>query len=283
MAKTAEQILKAQGLSDADITAMAPMLTNASYRAAIENTVNKLESDVETWQQRDAEFQDMINNRYVPGVTAAEKATMEARRELAIANEKIKFAKDFGYLTDDDEKKANDKIEADLRATATGQPGKLNLNDPEFVEYTRNFAMREGDAMATYNFVSEEYRLLNGGSLNDYVGPDGKRGMIALRAEALAAKKPVDQYATEKFNWAGKRAEQAAARQKTHDDEVGRKAVEEYALKHGTNPNTATPNPSRNPFIPMQGKEGKQPWERPTATTERRQRAYENETRARVN
>lgn len=284
MAKTAEQILKAQGLSDADITAMAPMLTNASYRAAIENTVNSLETERDTYRIRDEEWQQIVNERYVPAVTAAEKQAIDARLEAARYKELAKTAKDFGYLTDDDERKAAERVEAERRATAATQnQGGFNPEDPKFREFSNRFSMAEGDAMATYNFVSEEYRLLNGGSLNDYVGPDGKRGMIALRAEALAAKKPVDQYATEKFNWAGKRAEQAAAAKKAEQDEWFRKGQEDQALKSGTNPHTSTAHSSRNPFIPMQGKEGKQPWERPTATTERRQRAYENETRARVN
>lgn len=280
MAKTAEQILKAQGLSDADITAMAPMLTNASYRAAIENTVNKLESDVETWQQRDAEFQDMINNRYVPGVTAAEKATMEARRELAIANEKIKFAKDFGYLTDDDEKKANDKIEADRRAAATAQPGKFNVNDPDFAQFAGSFAARQGKAMATFTEIAAQHQRLFGEPLENFEQLYDKFLAVPVAQREQNSLKSIWE---REYHVPEKRAEIQRKAQETHDAEVGRKAVEDYALKHGTNPNTATPNPSRNPFIPMQGKEGKQPWERPTATTERRQRAFENETRARVN
>lgn len=278
-----EEILKASGLAEADIAAMAPLLSNQSYRIALETHYSTLETERNTYKQRDEEWQQIVNEKYVPAVTNAEKQAIEARQEAAKYREQVKAAKDFGYLSDDDATKAAEKVEADRRAAATQSQGGFNPEDPKFREFSNRFSMAEGDAMALYNFVSEEYRLLNGGSLNDYLGPDGKRGMVALRAEALAAKKPVDQYATEKFNWAGKRAEQAAARQKAHDDEIFRKGQEDWALKHGTNPMTATPSPSRNPFIPPQGKEGKQPWERPMATAERRQRAFESETRARVN
>ncbi len=286
MPKTAEQILKAQGLSDADITAMSTLLSNQTYRAAIENTVNKLESDVATWQQRDAEWQASIDTQYTPAVTRAEQDAQKARLEAAQLREQIEIAKTYGYL---DDPAAKEKLEAQQREQQQrqnhGQPGKINLNDPEFVSFTQNFASREGDAMARYNFVSEEYRLLNGGTINDYVSEDGKRGMVALRAEALAAKKDIDVYAAEKFNWSGKRAEQAAKRQADHDAEIARKAVEKYALEHGSNPMTSAPNPSRMPMMPTKVNDGKpvQPWERPMATAERRQRAYETETRARVN
>ena len=284
MAKTAEQILKAQGLSDADIQNMSPMLATAAYRSAIENSVNTLETERDTYRTRDEEWQAIVNEKYVPAVTSAEKAAIEARQEAAKYREMVKSAKDFGYLSDDDERKANEKIEADRRAAAANQPPGFNPEDPKFREFSNRFSMAEGDAIALSNFVAEEYRLLNGGSLNDYVGRDGKRGMIALRAEALAAKKPIDQYADEKFNWAGKRAEQATARQTAHDTEVARKAVEEYALKNGSNPMTQRANPSRMPLMPSKINDGKpvQPWERPGATSERRQRAYETETKARV-
>ncbi len=287
MARTAEQILKAQGLSDADITAMAPMLTNAAYRAAIENTVNTLETERDTYKQRDEEWQQNLDTQYTPAITRAEQDAHKARMEAAEAREQLKIAKEYGYLPEGDAQARADAAAAAVRTAANPQGGNQGFNpdDPKFREFANRFSMGEGDAMALYNYVAEEYRLLNGGSLNDYTGRDGKRGMLALRAEALAAKKPIDQYANEKFNWDGKRAEQEAKRRADHDAEVARKAVEEYALKHGSNPMTSAPNPSRMPLMPTKVNDGKpvQPWDRPMATAERRQRAYETETRSRVN
>lgn len=285
MARTAEQILKAQGLSDTDITAMAPMLSNAAYRAAIENSVNTLESERDTYRQRDEEWQQNLDTQYTPAITRAEQDAQKARLRTAELEEQIRIAKEYGYMPEDAQAKADAAAKAVRDAANPQGNGKFNLNDPEFVQYTSQFAMREGDAMARYNFVSEEYRLLNGGTINDYVGRDGKRGMVALRAEALAAKQDIDVYANTKFNWDSKRADQATKRQADHDAEVARKAVEDYALKHGSNPMTSAPNPSRMPLMPAKVQDGKiqQPWERPTATSERRQRAYETETRARVN
>lgn len=287
MARTAEQILKAQGLSEADITAMTPMLSNAAYRAAIENSVNTLESERDTYKQRDEEWQQNLDTQYTPAITRAEREAQQARLELAAAQESLRIAKDYGYLPEGDAQAKADAAAKAVRDAANPQGGNrgFDINDPEFGKFANSFAMREGDAMARYNFVSEEYRLLNGGTINDYVGRDGKRGMVALRAEALAAKQDIDVYANAKFNWDGKRAEQAAKRQADHDAEVGRKAVEDYALKHGSNPNTQIANPSRMPLMPAKVQDGKiqQPWVRLNATAERRQRAYENETRARVN
>ena len=100
MARTAEQILKAQGLSDADITAMAPMLTNAAYRAAIENTVNTLETERDTYKQRDEEWQQNLDTQYTPAITRAEQDAQKARLEAAQLREQIEIAKTYGYLDD---------------------------------------------------------------------------------------------------------------------------------------------------------------------------------------
>ncbi len=285
MGKTAEQILKLQGSTDDDIAAMSTMLSNPRVRASIENGYNGLEQERDQFRTRSEEFEGNYNQA-VNVVTAREKEAMDARMEAARANELLKIAKDFGYVDQEEERRRTEELSRNPQPHNPGNqaPAGFNPEDPKFREFANRFSMGEGDAMALYNFVSEEYRLLNGGSLNDYVGKDGKRGMIALRAEALANRKPVDVYANEKFNWDGKRAEQVAARQKAHDDEVARKAVEDWSLKHGANPMTAIANPSRMPLMPTKINDGKpvQPWDRPMATAERRQRAFENETRARV-
>ena len=280
-----EDILKSKGLTDADIAAMGTLLTNQSYRTALEASYSELETERDTYRQRDAEWESMINDKYVPAVTAAEQKAINASLEAAKYKAIAQAAKDFGYVSDDAAATAAAEAEARARSAQPQNQGGFNPDDPKFREFANRFSMGEGDAMALYNYVAEEYRQLNGGSLNDYVGRDGKRGMPALRAEALAANKKIDQYANEKFNWDGKRAEQEAKRRADHDAEVARKAVEEYALKHGTNPMTQVANPSRMPMMPSRINDGKpvQPWDRPMATAERRQRAYETETRQRVN
>lgn len=280
MAKTAEQILKAQGLADADITAL---LANPLMRTAIENPFNALESERDTLVTRNQEWESLHKDKWTPALSAAEDDARKARLEAAELRERVKIAKEYGYLDDDGDRKAQEAIDAAKRAALAAQPGGFNEDDPRFREFAGKFSRAEGDAIAMHGFLSEEYRLLNGGSVNDYRGADGKRGLIALRAEAQTAREPIDVYMSKKFDWDGKRREQDAKRQSEHDSEVGRKAVEEYALKHGANPMTNTPMPSRNPFVPMTAREGKQPWDNPNAKSDRLQRAYQTETKARVN
>jgi hypothetical protein len=88
-----------------------------------------------------------------------------------------------------------------------------------------------------------------------------------------------------KYNVQQKREEIAAKRQADHDAEVARKAVEDYALKYGTNPNTQAAHTSRHSFSPMRaGDDNKLPWENGLERRQARlQRALETETRARVN
>ncbi len=281
-----EDLLKSKGYSDSDLTGMAAILSDKRLRNTLEASFTEVETERDTYKQRDEEWQQNLDNQYTPAITRAEQDAHKARMEAAEAREQLKIAKEYGYLPEDAQARADAAAKAVRDAANAQTQTGFNPDDPKFREFANRFSMGEGDAMALYNYVAEEYRLLNGGSsLNEYVGRDGKRGMLALRAEALQAKKPIDQYANEKFNWDGRRAEQAAARQKAHDDEIARKAVEDYAVKHGNNPMTAIPNPSRMPMMPAKVDNGKiiHPWERPLAKTERLQRAYQTETKARVN
>ncbi len=281
-----EDILKAKGLSDADIAAMAPMLTNQAYRTALESSYSELVTERDTLKQRDEEWAQLRDTKYVPALTAAEEDARKARLEAAELRERVKIAKEYGYLDDEAQKKAD---EAAARAAAAANPNNnrtgFNPNDPDFAKFAGEFSRREGDAIALYFDLGERYRNLHGKSVEEYVGTNGARGMSALRAEALAAGKPIDQYMESKFNWAGDRAEKEAQRQREWEEQIRRDERQKAALEYGANPNTARPVTSRDPIIPRVKQGDKQPWEIPA--NERRQarleRAYGNEAKARVN
>jgi hypothetical protein len=288
MAKKAEDILKSQGLTDADITAMAPLLSDARYRAAIETSFNALESERDALVAKDHEWEELRNNTYVPALTKAEKQAADARLELAQANEKLRIAKDYGYLDDDAQRKADEAAERVRNTQQNSGPGGFNPDDPKFKSFSSDYSRAQGDAIALHDFISEEYRLLHGSSINEYRNAQGQRGLVALRAESQAAGKRIDQYVEEKFNWSGKRQEAEQKRQAEHDAKVGREAVNKYALEHplanGGNPMTAPRMTSRNPFVPDPAKAGKQPWEvNPVELRNQRiERAFKTETKAQL-
>lgn len=282
-----EDILKSKGLSDADIQAMAPMLTNQAYRTALENSYAELASERDQYRARDEEWQQLRDTKYVPALTAAEEDARKARVRAAELEESIKIAKEYGYLPDDAQKRAD---EAAAAARAAAQPrdqatGRFNPNDPEFQKFAGQFSSAEGDAIALHDFLGEEYRELHGKSINSYVGQDGSRGMVALRKEARSAGKPIDQYMESKFNWQGLRAERTAQQEREREEAIRRDERQKVALEYGGNPLTARPQVSRDPLIPRTKVGDKQVWEIPAAERRamRLERAYKNEATARVN
>ncbi len=275
--KTAEQILKEQGLTDAELAAYAPLLADPRQRAAIENPFNKLETEHAQLTARNAEWEDLLEKKYNPAMRSAEEDAAKARREAADLREQIKIAKEYGYFGQEAEDKAKQALDEKRRQEAANAPRGFDPEDPKFQEFSGRYSRAQGDAIALHDFVSEEYRILNGGSINEYVGADGSRGLVALRKESQAAGKGIDKYAEEKFGWSAKRTELESKRKADYEERLRKEGEERYALKHGANPMTNTPMPSRNPFVATNDRAGKQPWEIPDLKAQRLQRAYQNE------
>jgi hypothetical protein len=264
-------ILKAQGYTDADLAQMDTLLSDQRFAKTFDSVQETARS------ARDAEWEQIKQTEWESRLVTAEKQTREARLEAARLLEENKIAREWGYM---DDPKAKEQLEAQERDRQQreerergGNRGGFDPNDPKFADFAKRFSTAEGDAIALYQYLGEEYRALMGVPLNDYRGADGSRGMIAIRREAMAAGKPVDQYMESRFDWAGKRAAAEAKRIAEHDAEVGKQAVEKWIME---NPGVGNPNPmlqgpqlSRNPFIPRAGAnengEVKQPWERGTA------------------
>ena len=222
-----------------------------------------------------------------PRIAAAEQEAVKARQEAALLREQVQIAKDYGLIPEGDKTPASPSVSA-TPGNEAFDPSKHNLVTRDEIG---RFADLEGQAIAMASDVLEEYRYLSGGkSLYDYVGPDGKRGMQALRTEAVKQKMPLDQFVAQKFDFAGKRQAIEAKRQEEHDAQVAKEAVSKYVTENGANPNTRTPGPSRSPFIPRpQGTSpaggAKQPWEVPAQERKnsRQERAMTRQATERLN
>lgn len=250
-----EDVLKANGYSDADIEAMAPMLADSRFRSSMENHFNGLEAKL----NETVEFhENWRTNTANPHIAKQEQIAAAARLESAQLRERLAIVKDLGLLPAD---------EPVVTPATPAVSGTFNPKDHKLVTEDdlqrgyAQFADAEGRAIAMAADLNEEYRSLSGGkSLYEYVGQNGKRGMTALREEAIAAKQQLDAYVATKFDFNGKRNAAAEAAQKAHDDAIVARTQAEMATKYG-NPMLRQPMVSRQPFIPAKNESGKFPWE----------------------
>jgi hypothetical protein len=281
---TLEELLKKQGYTDADLAGMGPLLSDQRFRASIEGVV----TERDTLATQNEEWQKLHDDNWQPALTAAQNDAIKARREAADAKAVALAAKEYGFVTEDQEREVLARAQQERQQQEQQrQASGFNPDDPKFRDFAGRFSAAEGDAIALHGYLSEEYRMLHGTSINEYrTSINGRevRGMVALRAEAQAARKPIDQYIEEKFNWSGKRAEAEQKRQADHDTKIAREAVEKYAMEHGANPLAVRPQVSQQPLIPHIKQGDKQPWQIPA--NERRQarleRAYRSEAKASV-
>src|ERR1017187_4091308 len=209
-----EDILKAKGYADADIAALAPMLSDARFRSTLEDTYGVLESERDSLKSLNADWQRKLDEDYNPAITRAQKEMETARLEAARLRETVKIAKDFGYLTDE-------TVAPPVPDPNAPKPFDAKLHKVVTYDDIGRLADQEGEAIAMAYDLGAEYSALYGGkSLIEYQGADGARGMRALRQEAKVARKNLDVYVAEKFNFSGKRTEADATRQKAHDDSI---------------------------------------------------------------
>ena len=260
------ELLKAKGWTDEQITAA---LSNPQMVETLEAAFSELATERDTFKKRDEAWQAKLETEYNPAIGKAEKDAAEARRRAADLEEQVKIAREYGYLSSSE---ADEKLKA--AAAAAASRNDPNAYDPKrhptFDDVNR-FAEAEGQAIALANYLVLEYQYLTGKNLFEYettINGTTRRGMTALREEAKAARKNLDLYVSEKFDFNGLRLKQREARQKEHDDKIRLEATEtvrrEYAEKFG-NPALAMPTPSRQPFMPSKPASGKQPWEVPAA------------------
>jgi hypothetical protein len=260
---TLEQILKSRGWSDADLESVKPLLTNDKFRSDLEAQYGAVATERDTFrtqlEAKDTEIEDWRTNTVNPRIAAAEQEAVKARTEAALLREQVQIAKDYGLIPEGEKQSAPPTVTATAPTAFDPKQYKLVTQDD-----VARFADLEGQAIAMAGDLAEEYRYLSGGkSLYDYVAPDGKRGLSALRAEAIKSKKPLNEYVAEKMNFASLRTSIAEKQQAERDKQISEAAVRKYIEEHGANPLTRTPNISRAPLIPVPATGGKQPWDVP--------------------
>lgn len=282
-----EDLLKAQGYTDAEIEASKALLADPKLRGTLETAYSKLESDLTSFKTENENWSKWHEDHGKPTLALYEKDRADALAETASLKERLRLAEEAGFAP-----RRTEPTTTTTTTTPTTTPAAFNPKDHNLVttEELGRLANLEGQAIAMAADLNEEYRRLTGGqSLISYETEiDGRqvRGMQALRLEAMQKKQPLDQYVSSKFDFAGKR-KVIADKQKADAEEAIRVDERAKLAKQYGDPNVRTPMPSTNPFMPRPDKENKQPWDSGKTPaqlkSERLQRAMETQYKGALN
>ncbi len=252
--RTLEDVLKAKGYSEADLESLKPMLSDAKFRSALQDSLAEADAETERFKTEATSWSEWYQNTAIPTVDKALKDAQDARAEAAANNARLKTLQEQGLL----------KV-AEGEGEPTPKPSEPAPFDPKAhnlvtLDDVTKFADAEGDAIAMAQDIAAEYaELYSGKSLFGYQGQNGQRGFRALRREALAAKQPLDSYVANKFNFAGRRAEMEKAALDAREAEI-RKEERAKTIAEIGNPAARPPSASGFPLLPRP-MEGKQPWD----------------------
>jgi len=276
-----EDVLKAQGLSDEDIAALAPTLADPKLRGAIEGRLETYESERTSFMAENQAWAEYNEQHFKPEIAKREQEALDARTRAATLAERLKMAEEKGFAPAREEPVVKTPDPA-----AAFDPKAHNLITRDDIG---RFADIEGEAIAMANDLSEEYRMLTGNSILSYTArtQDGRelRGMRALREEAKTAKQNLDVYITQKFDFAGKRAAIAEKQRLAAEEAIRADERTKMAAQYG-NPNTRQLLPSKEPFIPKpRTADSKPPWEIPSRERQRAriERAMQSQITNQVN
>ena len=269
-----EDVLKAQGFTDADIAAAAPLMGDAKFRGAVEAYVGQKEQALADFRQENdrwADWAEKVNKFEVDGLKSQKLELVSRTGSLEARLKALDPTFQPGQP-------AERKVEP---AGGDFDPSKHGLlTEKIFHERIKEYASAEGDAIAMANDYVMEYKRLTGSDMLDYNvrTKDGRelRGMSALLYESRSNGKNLPDYIEQKFDFAGKRAQATEAAKKASEDAI-RKDERMKVMGEFGNPNTRQMMPSQHSLIPPPSAgENKQPWERGTPNDRRNSRLAKN-------
>jgi hypothetical protein len=265
---TINEFLAEQGLTPEEITAVvgnekqAKAMTaaldkfNVGHEALTKAEAAAKETD-KYWADKTTELQNGVNR-----LTAAEKRAAKAEAEAAQRTAYLKSLKAQGYDVPDD-------VVGEVTPPTT-PPTPQYVTRDDWEKASRGIA----PDLVTLTALQARYQHLYG---QPYIDIDKDF------AEAQKAGKPLAEYASTKYNFAGKQAEMA---QKADQERLDKYAAEkvtaaqaEWAKNNGSNSNTSAPRPST--FDKLQKERGidANAWKSPDArkvNKESRRARYEN-------
>ena len=257
--------LRAQGASEEDIKALtegsfataAVKAFDASVAAAAAETARiraEADASIATYKANADKWYEEVAT---PALSAAQQAKIKSDAEAARLRSLVAQSQDEGL------KAVAKEMGYDVTGGANNPPPNPNPGTPGFDPnkyFTRDeivsIAAQEGEAIAVAQDIAFEHRQLF---------PDKPLNFRELRREALAAKKPVEQFWMERYGVTAAR-DKAAADAKAADEarirkEERDKVTAEFAERQA-NPNLIPGTTSINPIAPRAAAgRDKQPWE----------------------
>jgi hypothetical protein len=257
-----EDILKADGWTDADIAAQATLLNDPKFRGAVEKSYGILETENVAYKAENQKWVDWHEKDGKELIALYEKERADAVALAGSLEARLKLAEKDGFAPRREDGTPNPNPNPN-----PGTPEPFDAKKAGVVtwEEAKRLMDAEGQAMALVHDLSAEYQHLTGKNLLDYgyTTNDGRqlRGMTALRAESMANKAPdIRTFAETKFGFQGHRdrieAEAKAKAEAAIREDERNKVIGQYG-----NPNTRPLMPSNDPFIPAPREKDKQPWE----------------------
>ena len=254
MARKLEDVLRGKGYSDTDLEALKPMLTDAKFRATLEDSLSEAETERDKFKGEAEGWSSWYKDTGLPTVEKALQTAQDANSRAAAHEARLKTLQEQGLIKIAEGQDPDPKSKVE---TPVFDPKAHNLVTMDDVG---KFADAEGEAIASAQDLAAEYHELFGKSLFGYSGQNGERGFRALRREALAAKQPISSYVAGKFKFDERRNEIAAKASADRETEI-RKDERAKAIAEIANPNARPPSASGFTLIPGAKADGKQPWE----------------------
>ena len=255
-----EDILKKRGIAEADLTALAPLLTDAKFRSALEGELTEFEVERDKYKAESEGWGEWYEKTAKPTVDSALEGQRNEAAARAAAEARLRTLQEQGLI-----KVAGDEAEVKPVPTVSSDvfdPKKHGLvTQAEVASYLE----LEGNAIAAAADLSAEYSdLFPGKSLYSYQTTDNEgrtlRGMTALRREAIAQKRSVRDYVADKFKFNERRAE-IDAKSKADAEAAIRADQRSKDIAELANPNARTPQSSTFTMLPKPERAIKQPWE----------------------
>ncbi len=284
-----EELLKAQGYTDADIAAAGTLISDSKFRGAVETYVDGLQTQLTGFQTENNNWADWAEKTHKPLVENLQREKVELASQVGSLDARVR-ALDPNYKPGEPQNRQAPP--AGGTPPAEFDPAKHGLlTRKDFDTEVAKYAAGQGMAIAMSNDLAAEYKRLTGQDMLDYQATDSEgrhmSGMSALLYEARTNNKLLPDYIAQKFDFAGKRAAAAQTQKQAAEDAI-RKDERTKVISEFGNPNTRPGVTSNSPFIPpprtAEGA-GKMPWEVPAA--ERRNaritRALETQARSTVN
>src|ERR1017187_6290046 len=142
-----EDILKSRGYSVADLEGIAPLLADQRFRSTLEESYGTVETERETLRA-DLQGARDVGNATIGGL---EQQVIAYRRKLADSDERLRIAKDLGYIDE------NTTATAPPVAAPAGFDPKDFITRPDLEGTVKMFSEAEGNAMVLLDDLSDEY------------------------------------------------------------------------------------------------------------------------------